>query len=157
VTRNGNAVKHLKDEVAYTITYVKIQTIRFPSMQYDIQPLPPVFEPIEVPQMILQPVFENVFQHAQHTLSSGESLKLQMTYKTIGEDSVCIVIENNGSISDERIGELQKNLEHVDRLTELTGLLNIHKRLKLFFGDMAGLSVGKSALGGLCVRICVMR
>lgn len=40
---------------------------------------------------------------------------------------------------------------------ETTAIININRRLKLYFGDKSGLLVGRSELGGLKVIVHVFR
>ena len=156
ITRSSSMEKTLRDEVRHTLTYVEIQTMRFPDTIQEIEPLPEDVASMVVPQLIMQPVFENVFQHARDNLHPGEPLHLIMRYQ-IDEDSVRVYVENNGALSDDTIQRLQNALEHVDDQEEITGLLNIHKRLQLFYGEGAGLTVSRSKLDGLCVRMLLIR
>ena len=157
ITRNGDTQKLLEDEVRHTLVYVQIQSMRFEDMELDIEPLPEEFSDIPVPRLILQPVFENVFQHAQKTLNGEESLKIRMRYEQQDPNTLDIIAENNGNVKSDVVEKLRNSLAHIDECSDLTGLLNIHKRLKLFYGEKAGLTVDKSDLGGLCVRISIMR
>lgn len=156
ITRTGSMEKSLREEVQHTLTYVEIQTMRFPDTVQEIEPLPEEIGGMLVPQLIMQPVFENVFQHAKKNLHPGEPLHLIMRY-IISEAYVDVCIENNGRLSEETIRQLQHALAHVDDQEEITGLLNIHKRLQLFFGEEAGLAVSRSKLDGLCVQMRLIR
>lgn len=156
ITRSGNMEKTLREEVQHTLTYVEIQTMRFPNSIQEIEPLPEEIAEMIVPQLIMQPLFENVFQHAREHLHPGEPLHFAMRYE-ITEDRVRVYIENNGELSDEAIRHLQETLEHVDEQEEITGLLNIHKRLQLYYSEEAGLSVSRSQLNGLCVCMTLIR
>ncbi|MBQ9263614.1 MAG: histidine kinase [Clostridia bacterium] len=156
ITRSSSMEKTLREEVKHTLTYVEIQTMRFPDTIQEIEPLPEEIADMTVPQLIMQPVFENVFQHARNHLHPGEPLHLAMRYR-IEEDRVNVCVENNGDLSDDTICRLQNALKHVDDQEEITGLLNIHKRLQLFYGDAAGLSVSRSQLDGLCVCMHLIR
>ena len=44
-------------------------------------------------------------------------------------------------------------LSDTDENQETTALINIHRRLKIFFGGASGLEVSRSELGGLCVCV----
>ena len=52
---------------------------------------------------------------------------------------------------DELIVLLADAEPHIDDGVETTALINIHRRLKLFFGPASGLCLSRSSLGGLCV------
>lgn len=64
-------------------------------------------------------------------------------------------IENSGEISDETLQSLNEKLQSTDMQMETTAIININRRLKLYFGDKSGLLVGRSELGGLKVIVHV--
>ena len=68
-----------------------------------------------------------------------------------------ILVEDNGSFfdheGDDKLRKLQNTLLNYNDVNELSGLCNIHKRAKLFFGEKSGIALGKSELGGLGVRL----
>ena len=66
-----------------------------------------------------------------------------------------IIIENSGEISDETLQSLNEKLQSTDMQMETTAIININRRLKLYFGDKSGLLVGRSELGGLKVIVHV--
>lgn len=156
ITRSGNSERPLWEETEHTMTYIRIQAIRFQTMHQEIDELPESMREITVPQLIFQPVVENVFQHARDSLQPDEPLFLRIRY--LEEKQIaCIRVENNGSVSDEVIDSIRNQLEAPEMRSEMTGLLNIHHRLKLFFGEEAGLQVRRSELGGFCVEIRILR
>ena len=38
---------------------------------------------------------------------------------------------------------------------EITGMMNIHRRLVLVYGSESGLQIGRSEMGGLCVTLTI--
>jgi len=152
ITRNGSTERTLREELRHTLTYVEIQTIRFPDTIQEIEPLPEEIAQLLVPQLILQPVFENVFQHARQNLQPEEPLHLRLRYE-MSQDGVCISVENNGALRESTIDQLRQAFAQVDRQQETTALINIHRRLRFFYGEEAGLTVSRSDLNGLCVCI----
>ncbi len=152
ITRNGSTERTLREEMGHTLTYVKIQTIRFPNTIQEIEPLPEEITGLIVPQLIMQPVFENVFQHARQNLRPEEPLHLRLRYRIDGDD-VWISVENNGPLQESTIERLRSALAQTDPHRETTALINIHKRLRYFYGEGAGLTVSRSDLDGLCVCI----
>lgn len=50
---------------------------------------------------------------------------------------------------------MQNRLDHAGQQPETTGLLNVHRRLILHFGEQSGLRVGRSEHGGLAVRLMI--
>jgi two-component system sensor histidine kinase YesM len=106
---------------------------------------------VKVPRLILQPIIENSFEH-------GIEIKKQVGIIKVSFDSsenqLFILIEDNGSdISDTRLSELQNTIEQTGEETEITGIINIHRRIRLVYGEGSGLQFARSDLGGLIVRM----
>jgi len=70
------------------------------------------------------------------------------------EKELDIIVEDNGNdMKDIGLDELSKALENDGGETETTGIINIHRRIKLVFGEKNGLMVSRSELGGLKVML----
>lgn len=71
-------------------------------------------------------------------------------------DQVTITVEDNGiGIRDAELDDLNSRLNEPQSGQEITGLINIHKRLRLMFGSGSGLAAARSELGGLRVTIVI--
>jgi len=63
-------------------------------------------------------------------------------------------VEDNGKdLDDERLEELRNKLDSEENDIEHTGLINIHRRIRLSFGTNSGIYVSRSELGGLCAEM----
>ena len=75
------------------------------------------------------------------------------------EESLTIIVEDNGEeLTDELLQSLNNKLKTAkDTSTdyEMTGLLNIQRRLAIFSDYTYSLHVSRSDMGGLCVSICL--
>ena len=64
-----------------------------------------------------------------------------------------ILVEDNGpGVTGRMLENLTASLSNPD-VQETTGLINIHRRLRLRFGEPYGLSFSQSPLGGLRVTM----
>ena len=108
---------------------------------------------MEVPRLIVQPVLENAFEHGLEDREENGVLKV--SYE-ISDGEVRILIENNGVLSEEDIAKLQARLRD-DYEGEVTGLVNIHHRLRSFFKGKGGVEVKRGPLGGLLVILHIAR
>lgn len=122
------------------------------TVEADVQPLPEDLQALAVPRLIVEPVVENCFKYGLNTTEDRGRIRLRYEED---EQSVSVIIENNGNdLTDEAIDRLRASLElPADETTSFTGLINTHHRLKLFFGQPAGVEVTRSTLGGLMVRL----
>ncbi|GMX60286.1 hypothetical protein Elgi_70530 [Paenibacillus elgii] len=150
ITRNDEDEIPLELEVEHSRTYVEMQRICYGER---IQVL---FEgdvpAMDVPRLILQPIIENAYKHALgNMLQPGE---LWVHSERRGDDFLLYVEDNGQSITDEEIDLLQKKLRYSsNRIEETTGLMNVHRRIQLRYGEAYGITVSRSELGGLQVII----
>ncbi|MGF9911526.1 histidine kinase [Paenibacillus ehimensis] len=150
ITRNDEDEIPLKLEVEHSRTYVEMQRICYGER---IQVL---FEgdvpAMDVPRLILQPIIENAYKHALgNMLQPGE---LWVHSERRDGDFLLYVEDNGRSITDEEIDLLQKKLRYSsNRIEETTGLMNVHRRIQLRYGEAYGITVSRSELGGLQVII----
>lgn len=154
LTRNGSDDVKLSQEVSHAKSYAEIQSIRFAGrLQIEFEELPERFGDILVPRLILQPLLENSFNHGLENRVSDGILRVSFSYQ---ESRLLICVEDNGEeATDEAIEELRKSLEDDNNTLEVTGVINIHKRLQGYFNGQAGLMVERSELGGIAVSIYI--
>jgi len=157
VTRNASDEITLEHDVLHAQTYVDIQSICFDQrVAVFFQPPPEEIKHHVVPRLILQPVLENCFNHVfERQLSQGE---LSVSF-SFDEQYIHIDVEDNGKHMDDRqLEHLTTKLAQADRSTEeSTGMINVHRRLRLMFGEQSGLVLSRSELGGLRTTIVIER
>ena len=153
VTRNADDEKRLSEEVEHARTYAAIQQFRFREMlQIEIGEPPEEIAGVYVPRLILQPLLENAFKYAYEN-SSDAAMRLRVGYDVRSAQDFDIVTENSGEVSDATIAAIREKLRSTGTDIETTALVNIHRRLKIYFGEKAELRVDRSQLGGL--RVCM--
>ncbi|HZG57813.1 sensor histidine kinase [Paenibacillus sp.] len=154
ITRNASDEVSLESEVRHAKTYVDIQNMRF-SNRIDVEfgTLPEGCGHAAVPRLVLQPVLENAYKYGmEKKLKNG---KIAVGIRREGRRVVVSVEDNGESLTDDALAALEEGLLFQSPETEYTGLLNVHRRLRLRFGDEAGIAVSRSELGGLKVDVCI--
>lgn len=129
----------LADELELQQLYLKIERIRFPDLEVEIN-LEPAVADVLVPSLILQPVVENAVKY-----SVGRNLepaRIVITGRRIGQE-LELLVEDSGCKSDDPVPSLG------------LGLANVKERLKSRFGDHHALEIGPSGDKGFRVRIVV--
>lgn len=152
ITRNKEDEIQLGEEMAHIEAYTGIQKLRFGSkLSVEIETLPDGAGNLEVPRLILQPIVENAFEYGlEDHLDKG----VLYIWPELEELHLTIHVEDNGeNLSNEKLAELDLLIKDTKRDIETTGVVNIHRRLQLKFGDSSGLTVKRSSLGGLHVAI----
>lgn len=150
VTRSSSDYILLIDEINHAKVYTKIQLMRFSKrLKVNFGECPEKYHNIKVPRLILQPVIENAFEHGiERKKNSG----IVSIYFEEYDRQLNIIVEDNGNdMSDESLSELKTSLENTTEELEITGIININRRIKLVFGENSGLVVSRSDLGGLKV------
>ncbi|MFD0715738.1 histidine kinase [Paenibacillus sp. GCM10027626] len=150
ITRNDEDEIPLDLEVEHSRTYVEMQSICYGEriqVLFDGE-----YPAMLVPRLILQPIIENAYKHALgNMLQLGE---LWIHTKQTEQDFSIYVEDNGQGMTDQEIELLQKKLRYsTNQLEETTGMLNVHRRIQLRYGAEYGLTVSRSELGGLQVRI----
>lgn len=140
ITRNGQAFIPLERELAHAQTYCEVQQIRFADIDVRIEALPPAWRDVLVPRLILQPLIENAYAHGLEDMPQGGMLCVG--FEPQGEDLLIHVCNNGHSLPPEELRILQARLEaQDDGEQEITGMINIHRRLRLYYGPGYGLSI----------------
>lgn len=154
---NYNDYTTLGEEIRQAQIYAHIQGIRFDS-RIDIlfEDAPPGFKNLQVPRLILQPILENSFKYGLEEIEFDGLLKVSFEedheYAYIFVEGNAKTFEKNENLLD----ELQDYFDKTDHTQEISGLLNIHKRLQLFSGNPeSGLIFSQSEYSGLkvCIKI----
>jgi two-component system sensor histidine kinase YesM len=138
----------LSEELSFVATYLDIQKMRMSRLQVEID-APPWLRNIEIPPLLIQPIVENAILHGIEE-KAGEGL---VRITAVEEEGyIRIVVEDNGKgMEDKTMTSLMQQLAVPMDDTTGCGLWNVNQRLKLRFGDNAGLSFIASPLGGLGV------
>jgi two-component system sensor histidine kinase YesM len=155
ITRNKNDMEILEKEWAHAVNYLEIQSIRYSMrIRFEIHPLPDAYRTLEVPRLILQPLLENALEHGLNQKSEQGVVILDCR----ADDQLLVIeVSDNGEIIDEAaIVHLRNILEGpMSPAAETTALVNIHKRLRLVYGDTSGLTLMKNSPTGLIVRLTI--
>ena len=153
ITRSGADEIALESEAAHARIYAEIQARRFRNrIVVRFGELPEAIRGVMVPRLILQPVLENAFVHGLKDTLAGGMLEVDFTH---GEGWLEIAVEDNGQGTDGvEIEALNRSLDE-EEPAESTGIINIHKRIRLMFGPASGLRLSKAEPAGMRVVIYI--
>ena len=131
----GEDIISLEAECTQVKSYLEIQQIRYSDiLQYEIC-MPEALMDCRVPKLILQPLVENALYHG---IKSRRGMgKITVTGKAEGTDILLQVMDNGAGMDEEQVKILQAGI-YEDRHTGL-GLVNVHKRIRLYCGEPYGL------------------
>ncbi|GIP21923.1 sensor histidine kinase [Paenibacillus sp. J22TS3] len=156
---SGEYVK-LKDEIRHIQNYIEVMNIRFEEPVKLQLEIPDEYMELEVLKVSLQPIVENSVKHAWGEQDGSSDHRITIRAEESGGGRVQISITDNGKgIPEDRLALLNQRCEEAGHersgfassasisSTELKagvggiGLLNVHQRLRLFYGPEFGLRV----------------
>lgn len=152
VTRNAADNITLKQEIQYARMYTDIQELRFSRrIRVRFDSLPESLEMMIVPRLIVQPIIENAFEHSLEKKARDGYIVIRFEVDEDGDEGEArIIVEDNGNqLTDDEIEHMSNALKNVSEDDEITGLVNIHRRLQMTFFDEGKLQFSRSELGGL--------
>jgi len=152
ITRHKDDTIPMELELRHTMTYLEIQNMRFFN-RFDIEvaELSDDCRAVHVPKLILQPIVENAFKYGLEPRKAGGRLRVAFGRTA---DRIVIEVEDNGEhLTDEELGQLTRKLKQSWEEEESTGIINVHRRLRLLCGEESGVYVSRGEWGGLKVSL----
>lgn len=156
ITKQNSDTVLLENEVEHAKIYADIQSIRF-SQRIDVEfgSLPQQYADLQVPKLFLQPLIENAFKYGLENKISGGILRV--TYQVAKSGNLVICVEDNGEeLSDDHLDALIQQIQVAEAqgsADELSGIMNIARRLRIFYQSADCIILDRSPLGGMRVTI----
>lgn len=141
----GGQLSTLSGEVQQVKLYLSIQQVRYEDrFQYEIE-IEPGLEEQLLPKLVLQPLVENAIKHGIERMRERGQVTIRASSTSDGR--VAILIRDNGAGCDERrVKEIREHLSQAGAVSIATdkgrtsiGLDNVHRRIKLYYGERAEL------------------
>lgn len=127
-------------ELDHIRNYLTIQKIRYADiLNYEINVNEELTE-FKTIKLTLQPLVENAIYHGIKNKRGRGHLKVTVDYADEQKTSIRFRVNDDGAgFTEERLEEVQKELESgsedAEKLSSVYGLYNVHKKLKLYYGD----------------------
>ncbi len=153
-TKSNKDIVLLKDELDNIKTYIEIYKIQYEEKIIFFADVPEEMFLYYVPRLSVQPIVENAIIHG---VEEDESLENHIWIRGyIKEDYFQLIIENDGiELGEEKIIDIKENLNHISQDGSGYGLNNTHWRLRLLFGELAGIQVEQREGGGMKVTLTI--
>ena len=151
----------LKQEVEFCRKYSYLCMVRYPkSIAYGFK-IDPGLEEMRIPKFTLQPLVENYFAHGVDHRRTDNVISIKALKK---EGYVEILVTDNGrGMPADKLAEIQDKLaqrtfEHTVDYSgkrQSIGIVNVHERFVLYFGDRYDISVESVKQEGVRYRITI--
>lgn len=131
----------LRDELKVVESYIAIQQVRYDGKFTYTADISADLLDSMVPNLVIQPLVENAVVHGiEAKVGTGE---LKLTGWQQDQDIYIEIYDNGGGIDEEKLSTIfnEKKPENTTLERESIGIVNVHRRLKLYFGEPYGLTV----------------
>ena len=147
----GKTVIKIEDEVKHARNYMNIQKIRYKnSFEVDFQIEEDILDGCIV-KLVLQPLLENAIYYGMEFMDGEGEIHVRGYRK---DKDVYLEVEDNGlGMPEEEAAELLNEKERPHKHGSGVGLVNVHSRLKLRFGEAYGLVIHSCPDEGMMVQI----
>ena len=147
----GKTVIKIEDEVKHARNYMNIQKIRYKnSFEVDFQTEEDILDGCIV-KLVLQPLLENAIYYGMEFMDGEGEIHVRGYRK---DKDVYLEVEDNGlGMPEEEAAELLNGKERPHKHGSGVGLVNVHSRLKLRFGEAYGLVIHSCPDEGMMVQI----
>lgn len=147
----------IRDEIDFCNMYLSLLKYRYEDRITIIYDIESEIMEYGIIRNLLQPILENFFVHgfkqdSQHNM-------LQIRGKICDEKYIWFYIWDNGlGIPEERLIGLKESFkESLSSAQSSYGLKNVHRRIKLFYGQDCGLEIKNNEAGGTTVEVKIRR
>jgi two-component system, sensor histidine kinase YesM len=132
----------LKEEIEHIGDYMEIMKMRFGDRLHWNVSVPPEYEHVRIPKLIIQPLVENALLHGAGNKIGNclISVAVEPVTTVDGNERICISVEDDGSgIDKERLEWIIQAMK-TGGTSSATGkgmaISNVYKRLKLYYKDI---------------------
>ncbi|MGO9409991.1 MAG: sensor histidine kinase [Spirochaetia bacterium] len=151
----------LRDEIRSLSNYLKIQQLRFESRFDASLSVGPETEECFVPRLILQPIVENAFRHGLEPMVGPGRVQISAVLCRSGAGvALRIAVADTGvGIDEDRLRAVSRALETAEShdgnpsYGSGVGLQNVHRRIRLSYGEPYGVSLVSDKGKGTTVTV----
>jgi two-component system sensor histidine kinase YesM len=149
----SNLYAALSEELDYVKKYLTIQALRYSDRISLSDEVSPDHRGVTVLKFVLQPIVENSITHG--VTEGDQRIAIRISSRK-ANGRLAISVEDDGAgIDPQRLCEIRKRLRvgSTDSDDRQIGLSNINRRLKLYYGQSAGVEVESTPGSGTRVTI----
>lgn len=148
--RGGRTQIPLREEMGYVDAYLYIIQERLGDGFHVYKEIDQTILDQAVPRLILQPIVENAVEH-DITARHGGNLWVRAFRRA---ERMVLEVEHDGAMNEEDQERIRSLLSEDAGEGECgVGLRNVHRRLKLIYGERAVLQIGETESGTILARI----
>lgn len=143
--RRNDELVCVDDEMDFVVNYLKIQQIRFPEAFTSVYEIDDEARKALIPPLLVQNFVENCMKYA---LKMGETIEIMIVIKKQEDQLTISIVDTGNGMKPEILEKLRNGEDLVDRNGKHIGILNCRRRLKVFYGDKAEISISSAQGSG---------
>lgn len=150
----GRVEVPLKTDIINMENYLRLQKMRYDErLRYNIM-IDEALSEYKIPKLLFQPIVENSIKYG---MENTNSLEISIEIKKV-EDGISIKVEDNGpGIDVQKLKQIQDILEDENAEPNNIGIYNVHRTIKLLYGDEYGLRLKSGPRGTTVVLLIPIR
>lgn len=135
----GKLIVSIDQEIKYCNKYLELFKFRYDEkFKFSIECEEDLYDK-GIVKFTLQPLIENYFVHGIRLERDDNELKIYI-YKHL-DDIVVEIIDNGRGIPKEKLEDINRRIRECDYSSKSIGMLNVHERIKIKYGEPYGLTV----------------
>lgn len=139
-------------DMEYTENYLKIMKFRFGErLSYEVR-MEDCTKEVPIPKLLIQPMIENAIKYGYE---GKDHLHVSISAFMREKEMVLVCEDNGAGMKKKTQEEILKLLSEDAESSSHLGLYNIHRRLKLKYGEEAGIKIISSEDAGTRVEVSV--
>ncbi|PXV89445.1 HAMP domain-containing protein [Lachnotalea glycerini] len=139
--RNANDLVTLKEEIHFVKNYLEIQKIRFPEKFTCVYDIDEGISELLILPLIIENFVENSIKYA---LKMDDLIEIILIIKSDGNKMSISICDTGCGMSEDRLQQLKDGVIIHDRIGKHIGIWNCRRRLNLYYGEEAVLSISSS-------------
>lgn len=155
--RSSSEFWTIEEELDFLGNYIKIMNYRFGNGIRIVYDIPEDLRKLKLLKFVLQPLLENAITHGfEQSDGCGE---IVLTCREQGDDLVVTVSDNGQGIAKDKLFDLCHALAHCANYGQTRkghiGLVNVHRRLQIYFGNGYGIKINSIQGKGTNIEMLV--
>ncbi len=149
----GRTVIRIADELQHSRSYMNIQLVRYKErfqVKFDIDEEVNDYCTVK---LIVQPILENAIYYGVGNMDEDDGGMITVRGEKKGDDIYLSVEDNGMGMSEDTVENILKDNNKVPKHGSGVGLINVHNRIQLMFGNEYGLEVYSEADEGTKIVI----
>ncbi|WP_070000815.1 sensor histidine kinase [Cellulosilyticum sp. I15G10I2] len=140
----------INEDLEYTKNYLQIQKNRFSNRFTYTMSVEEGTENCIVPKLIIQPIIENAIKYG---FESRDTLEIRIKVCFVEERLIIVIFDDGIGMEEEHLNHIKAILNGTTNNSSHIGLYNVHRRVKLMYGEDYGIDIRSEKFEGTVVRI----